>query len=91
VGKPAESPGRRKRDTQRKKVAARRRWTAAEKEILRRLYRTRSNAYIAQLLGRSASAVTFQGHRLGLSKGIRRLKHMGRENVRKRWRRRRSE
>jgi len=91
MGRPAKSPARRKRDAQRKKVAARKRWTAAEKEILRRLYRTRSNAYIAQLLGRSASAVTFQGYRLGLSKGIRRLKHMGRENVRKRWRRRRSE
>ncbi len=91
MGRQTKSPVHRKRDTQRKKVVARRRWTAAEKEILGRLYRTRSNAYIGQLLGRSVSAVTFQGYRLGLSKGIRRLKHMGRENVRKRWRRRRSE
>ena len=91
MAKRAGSGMRRKSDARRSKVTARIRWTAAEKEILRRLYRTRSNAYIAQLLGRSASAVTFQGHRLGLSKGIRRLKHMGRENVRKRWRRRRSE
>ena len=82
---------RRKPGARRAQVTARRRWTSAEKEILKRLYRTRSNAYIGQLLGRSASAVTFQGYRLGLSKGIRRLKHMGRENVRKRWRRRRSE
>jgi hypothetical protein len=82
---------RRRRDPRRSKASPRRRWTAAEKQILKRLYRTRSNAYIAQLVGRSITAVTFQGHRLGLSKGIRRLKHMGRENVRKRWRRRRSE
>jgi len=87
----ARSGKRHKRDVRRPRVTARRRWTAAEKEILRRLYRTRSNAYIAQLIGRSVSSVTFQGHRLGLSKGIRRLKHMGRENVRKRWHRRRSE
>ncbi len=82
---------RRKLAARHPRVKARKRWTDAEKEILRRLYRTRSNAYIAQLLGRSVTAVTFQGYRLGLSKGIRRLKHMGRENVRKRWRRRRAE
>jgi len=89
--KQARSGMRHKRDARQPKVPARSRWTAAEKEILKRLYRTHSNAHIAQLVGRSIPAVTFQGYRLGLSKGIRRLKHMGRENVRKRWRRRRSE
>jgi hypothetical protein len=91
VAKALKSGMRRKRDSRLSNTLPRRRWTAAEKQILKRLYRTRSNAYIAQLVGRSVTAVTFQGHRLGLSKGIRRLKHMGRENVRKRWRRRRSE
>ena len=91
MAKALKSGMRRKRDSRRSKTPPRRRWTEAEKQILKRLYRTRSNAYIAQLVGRSVTAVTFQGHRLGLSKGIRRLKHMGRENVRKRWRRRRSE
>jgi hypothetical protein len=52
---------------------------------LRRLYRTHSNAEIAGLLGRKVSSVVFKGHRLGLSKGARRLKEMGRENIRRRW------
>jgi hypothetical protein len=29
--------------------------------------------------------VVFKGHRLGLSKGARRLKEMGQENIRRRW------
>jgi hypothetical protein len=61
------------------------RWTKEEISILRRLYRTHSNAEIAQVLGRKVSSVVFKGHRLGLSKGIRRLKEMGRENIRRRW------
>ncbi len=61
------------------------RWTNEEVSILKRLYRTHSNAEIAQVLGRKVSSVVFKGHRLGLSKGIRRLKEMGRENIRKRW------
>ncbi len=65
------------------------RWTREEISILKRLYRTHSNAEIAQVLGRKVSSVVFKGHRLGLSKGIRRLKEMGRENIRKRWQPRR--
>ncbi len=68
-----------------KKSRIRPRWTKEEISILRRLYRTHSNAEIAQVLGRKVSSVVFKGHRLGLSKGIRRLKEMGRENIRKRW------
>ncbi len=61
------------------------RWTKEEVSILKRLYRKHSNAEIAQLLGRKVSSVVFKGHRLGLSKGVRRLREMGRENIRRRW------
>lgn len=61
------------------------RWTKEEVSLLKRLYRTHSNAEIAQILGRKVSSVVFKGHRLGLSKGARRLKEMGRENIKKRW------
>ena len=74
-----------KGSTFQKRSRVRPRWTREEISILRRLYRTHSNAEIAQVLGRKVSSVVFKGHRLGLSKGIRRLKEMGRENIRKRW------
>lgn len=61
------------------------RWTKEEVALLKRLYRTHSNAEIAGILGRKVSSVVFKGHRLGLAKGARRLKEMGRENIRRRW------
>jgi hypothetical protein len=61
------------------------RWTKEEVALLKRLYRTHSNAEIAQILGRKVSSVVFKGHRLGLAKGARRLKEMGRENIARRW------
>jgi hypothetical protein len=61
------------------------RWTREEVSILRRLYRSHSNADIAEALGRKVSSVVFKGHRLGLSKGARRLREMGQENIRRRW------
>ena len=61
------------------------RWTNEEVALLKRLYRTRSNADIAEIIGRKVSSVVFKGYRLGLSKGTRRLKEMGRENIRRRW------
>lgn len=61
------------------------RWTKEEVSLLKRLYRTHSNAEIAGILGRKVSSVVFKGHRLGLSKGARRLKEMGRENIKRRW------
>ncbi|MGA2260517.1 MAG: hypothetical protein ABSH28_03670 [Acidobacteriota bacterium] len=61
------------------------RWTREEISTLKRLYRTRSNAEIARVLKRTVSSIVFKGYRLGLSKGIRRLKEMGRENINKRW------
>jgi hypothetical protein len=67
------------------KAAQRPRWTNEEVALLKRLYRTHSNAEIAEIIGRKVSSVVFKGHRLGLSKGARRLKEMGRENIRRRW------
>ena len=61
------------------------RWTKEEVSTLKRLYRSHSNADIAKVLGRKVSSVVFKGHRLGLSKGARRLREMGQENIRRRW------
>jgi hypothetical protein len=61
------------------------RWTKEEVALLKRLYRTHSNAEIAGILGRKVSSVVVKGHRLGLSKGPRRLREMGRENIKRRW------
>jgi hypothetical protein len=74
-----------KRKTKSKRSQVRPRWTKEEVALLRRLYRTHSNAEIAAILGRKVSSVVFKGHRLGLAKGARRLRDMGRENIRKRW------
>jgi hypothetical protein len=68
-----------------KSIRVRPRWTKEEVSLLKRLYRTHSNAEIAGILRRKVSSVVFKGHRLGLSKGARRLKDMGRENIRRRW------
>ena len=75
---------RKSKATRRNRVG-RPRWTPGEISILRRLYRSSSNADIAGILGRKVSSVVFKGHRLGLSKGIRRLRKMGQENIRRRW------
>jgi hypothetical protein len=61
------------------------RWTKQEVSALKRLYRSHSNADIAEILGRKVSSVVFKGHRMGLSKGARRLREMGQENIRRRW------
>ncbi len=66
-------------------VQRRPRWTREEIATLKRLYRSRSNAEIATVLGRTVSSIVFKGYRLGLAKGARRLKEMGRENINKRW------
>jgi hypothetical protein len=72
-------------NNKKKSIRVRPRWTKEEVSLLKRLYRTHSNAEIAGILGRKVSSVVFKGHRLGLSKGARRLKEMGRENIRRRW------
>ena len=68
-----------------KRAKVRPRWTKSEIAILKRLYRTQSNSEIAKVLGRKVSSVVFKAHRLRLSKGIRRLREMGKENILKRW------
>jgi hypothetical protein len=68
-----------------KTARVRPRWTKEEVALLKRLYRTHSNADIAEILGRKVSSVVFKGHRLGLAKGARRLREMGRENIKRRW------
>jgi hypothetical protein len=75
----------RDKKTKSKRSQVRPRWTKEEVALLRRLYRTHSNSEIAGILGRKVSSVVFKGHRLGLAKGARRLRDMGRENIRKRW------
>ncbi len=57
------------------------RWTAAELEILKRDYPSRSNLEIAQELDRSVKSVVSKAHNLGLKKSTERLRSMGRENV----------
>ena len=74
-----------KKNAKSKITQERPRWTNEEITILKRLYRTHSNAEIAEIIGRKVSSVVFKGHRLGLSKGARRLKEMGRENISRRW------
>jgi hypothetical protein len=61
------------------------RWTKEEVKTLKSLYRNHSNAEVAEKLGRKVSSVVFKGHRLGLSKGPRRMKEMGRQNIAIRW------
>jgi hypothetical protein len=75
----------RKRKISHQAAQRRPRWTKDEVSTLKRLYRTRSNSEIARLLDRTVSSIVFKGYRLGLSKGIKRLKEMGRENIDKRW------
>ena len=81
IGRASRAPGK----SYTKRSGARPRWTQEEIMILRRLYRTHSNAQIAEVLGRKVSSIVFKGHRLGLAKGVRRLKEMGRENINLRW------
>lgn len=81
IGRTSRVPGK----PSAKRSGVRPRWTQEEIMILKRLYRTRSNAQIAEVLGRKVSSIVFKGHRLGLAKGVRRLKEMGRENINLRW------
>jgi DNA-binding NarL/FixJ family response regulator len=61
------------------------RWTEEQIGILRRLYRTHRNTEIARAVGRTVPSVVFKARRLGLRKGVRRLRQMGQENIRHRW------
>jgi hypothetical protein len=69
----------------RTKVVGWSRWTRQEVAVLRKMYRNRSNAEIAGVLGRKVVSVVFKARRLGLAKSRKRLSQMGRENIRNRW------
>lgn len=68
-----------------KQRSVRPRWTKGEVAKLRRMYKSSSNAEIARALERKVSSIVFKGYRLGLSKGVKRLKAMGKENIAFRW------
>jgi hypothetical protein len=68
-----------------KRIRIRPRWTEEETAWLVRYYRTTSNIRLAKDLGRKVSSVVFKAHRMNLSKGPKRLRQMGKENIRKRW------
>jgi DNA-binding NarL/FixJ family response regulator len=61
------------------------RWTKEQIRILKRLHKSHSNAEIAEALGRAVTSVVHKSHKLGLRKGVRRLRKMGQENIRRRW------
>ena len=64
-----------------RKPICRKRWTKSEIRTLKKMYRTRSNQEIAEVLfNRSISSIVLKAYSLGLSKGPKRLKEMGREN-----------
>ncbi len=63
------------------------RWSKEELRLLRELYPVTDNLEIARRLpGRTTKSVVSKAHDLGLRKDPARLREMGRENVRKRYR-----
>ncbi len=79
-----------KKTTRKEKAPAKpgqvkKRWTEEQIRILKRLYKSHSNADIAKAVGRKVASVTFKAHCLDLKKGVRRMREMGRENIRHRW------
>ena len=61
-------------------------WDAAEVKTLKRMYAMSSNLVIARELQRSIKSVVSKAHHLHLRKTPQRLREMGRENVRVRYR-----
>jgi len=76
-----------KRTRRKKKTPAqtKKRWTKEQLRILKRLYKSHSNADIAKAVGRTVASIVYKAHKLGLYKGVRRLRKMGQENIRHRW------
>ncbi len=65
------------------------RWTEEEIDLLARLYPDHDNLEIARRLGRTTKSIVSKAHDLGLKKSPERLRLMGRQNVRRRYDRRR--
>lgn len=74
-----------KKKTPAKSAQLKKRWTKEQIAILKRLYKSRSNADIAEAVGRKVASVVYMAHRLGLYKGVRWMRKMGQENIRHRW------
>lgn len=68
-----------------KAASSKRRWTAQEIRLLKKLYPSNSNQAIARQLHRPLSGVIAQAFHLRLRKTSRRLAIMGRENIQRRW------
>ena len=81
----AKKSKKRKKKAPAKPVQVKKRWTKEQLRILKRLYKSHSNADIAEAVGRKVASVVYKAHRLGLYKGVRRLRKMGQENIRHRW------
>ena len=54
-------------------------WSKDEVKLLKKIYRSSSNADVAKKLGRSVSSVTAKARALGLSKTKKYLKSIGRK------------
>ena len=76
---------KRKKKPPAKPAQVKKRWTKEQIHILKRLYKTHSNADIAKAVGRKVASVVYMAHRLGLYKGSRWMRKVGRENIRHRW------
>mgnify|MGYP001609841810 FL=1 len=61
------------------------RWSREEVALLRRVYKTRTNTEVAQLLQRSTKSVLSKAHLLGLTKTKAHLRRAGTANIRKRY------
>ncbi len=75
----------RKKKAPAKSAQVKKRWTKEQIAILNRLYKSHSNAEIAKSVGRKVASVVYKAHRLGLYKGVRRMRKMGQENIQHRW------
>ena len=68
-----------------KSAPVKKRWTKEQIAILKRLHKSHTNADIAKAVGRKVASVANKAYRLGLHKGVRRLRKMGQENILHRW------
>jgi hypothetical protein len=62
------------------------RWSDEEETLLRKCYAQSSNVELASLLGRSVKSIIAKASSMGLKKGPERLRAMGQENIRLRYR-----
>jgi hypothetical protein len=66
------------------------RWNQKQISLLRKNYRSMSNAELSKIIGRPVSSIVFKAHKLRktntrIKKGAKRLTEMGRENISRRW------